>query len=353
MKSRLLNAGLLALAILASAGLFELGVRLLFPAFDPSGHVRFIAGSGTRPTLGPANASLRQVKNSGDYDVNVEFNCHGFRDKKDFLAGRAEDVFVVGDSFSFGWGVEARDRYSNRLADLSNLKVFNISIPGNLEHYEKLLSFVAAEGACVGRVVLGLTMENDIIDYAPKPAGRQRKEGGEPEDSGLVLASVKGFLLRNSAAYFFATSAIHRSPALKSMAVKLGLVVSNLSGVHRSKYRPAAVASSLSILKRLSRRYPITVLLIPSRALWIGPDQADARRIHEAVLAGLKSAGIGVVDLRPRFERGGAPLSFHFANDGHWNPSGHGVAARELSAALAAAPPSTLEPKGRCGDRSN
>jgi hypothetical protein len=41
-----------------------------------------------------------------------------------------------------------------------------------------------------------------------------------------------------------------------------------------------------------------------------------------------------VVDMRNRLEAGGNPLSYHFANDGHWNPAGHQLAAQALSEIL-------------------
>jgi phospholipase/lecithinase/hemolysin len=41
-----------------------------------------------------------------------------------------------------------------------------------------------------------------------------------------------------------------------------------------------------------------------------------------------------VVDLRDRFEQSGNPLSYHFANDTHWNKEGHRLAAEALAEVL-------------------
>ena len=48
---------------------------------------------------------------------------------------------------SFGWGVEAKNRYSNILENLTNKNVYNISIPGNLENYELLIEYAEKNGA--------------------------------------------------------------------------------------------------------------------------------------------------------------------------------------------------------------
>jgi lysophospholipase L1-like esterase len=41
-----------------------------------------------------------------------------------------------------------------------------------------------------------------------------------------------------------------------------------------------------------------------------------------------------VVDLRDRFEQSGNPLSYLYANDGHWNKEGHRLAAEALAEVL-------------------
>jgi hypothetical protein len=50
----------------------------------------------------------------------------------------------------------------------------------------------------------------------------------------------------------------------------------------------------------------------------------------------LRESGVSVVDPRSAFERDGNPLSFHFAEDGHWNARGHRLAGAVLGDYLAA-----------------
>ena len=66
----------------------EFVLRFVLPDFNPNHHIRFNKSTDTSPALGVKNATFRLVKNSGDYNVTVRFNEHGFRDTwLDTLAG--------------------------------------------------------------------------------------------------------------------------------------------------------------------------------------------------------------------------------------------------------------------------
>ena len=93
----------------------EYSVRLTLPKYDPAGHVSFYTDSVTGVLLGRPNSRTRQIKNSGDYDVEIAFNRHGLRDRRDIANGTARDLYVLGDSFAFGWGVEESERFSSLL----------------------------------------------------------------------------------------------------------------------------------------------------------------------------------------------------------------------------------------------
>ena len=316
------------LATVLGLALAEGLTRLLAPAFDPSGRFTFDHEIADLVLARPGTVA-RQVKNAGDYDVAVRINPHGLRDARDIATARPGDVVVVGDSFAWGWGVEESQRFSNLTGTMTGRRSFNLSTPTDLDGYAALLAYGEALGARLGRIVVAVCMENDLRLYGP-PTGTATEAAAPPVPPG----DWKLWLERRSAAYLFATAAIHQTPWLRDMAVRIGLVVPNLAGIALNDDVPGIVASSADRLQSIAARHPTLVVLIPSRALWVGANRAAEDRIHGALVAALSERGVETLDLRPVFEAGGAPLSFHFANDGHWNPRGHRLAAEAIARRL-------------------
>src|SRR5260370_12426412 len=178
MKSRVIQVGVntivVVIATVFSLVSIEIAIRFFFPFYDPSGQVRFISlDDGT--VIGLPGAVLRQSKDTGDYDVEVRFNALGFRDEKLLTTATDQDLFVVGDSFPFGWGVEQRDRFSDQLQAILQRKVFNIAIPGlDFDGYHQLMRYAEANGASIGNLIISVTMENDLDVYdTSQPEGPQ------------------------------------------------------------------------------------------------------------------------------------------------------------------------------------
>ncbi len=310
----------------------ELGVRLTLPDYNPNNHLRFNPEKPDLPVLGPANGHFRQVKNSGDYNVSVVFNEHGLRDLKDLSTATDKDVILVGDSFAFGWGVEQQDRVSERLEKLIGRRVFNVAVPTDVPGYDKLLRYARARGSAAKDVIILLNMYDDINDYdiaAVKPV--VRSEAARPPPGTLFnLNTVKGFLLEHSSLYFLATSVLGRIQWFRAIAVKVGLIVP-LSEVHRRDLDRRAVKSTLNSLKKIAETYRVVIMVIPSRGLWIGNNQASERQIHDALILALERSGLNYIDMRRVQERDGNPMRYHFVNDGHWRPVGHELAAKALA----------------------
>lgn len=320
-----------ALAVLAGLvvgiGLAEGLTRLLRPAFDPSGRFEF-----THPVesllLGQPGTVARQIKNTGDYDVAVRINSHGLRDANDLATAGSDDILVVGDSFAWGWGVEAPDRFSDQLQILTGRRTFNLSTPTDIDGYAALLAYAKSLGSRAGRVVITICMENDLHLYG----------GSLPDESPPARGDgLKGWLASHSALYLLAVTTVQQTPWLRDMAVRAGLIVPNLEGIAKNDYAPAVIESSANRVQKIAEQYRTLVVLIPSRALWVGNagTRAVEDRVHTAFIVALQRRGIDVLDLQPVLEAQGAPLAYHFANDGHWNVRGHALAAHAISQHLA------------------
>lgn len=333
--------GLAILAALAIGGIAgEFAVRLAEPELDPARHLRFEKPTGRLPVLGPRNATQRQIKNTGDFDVTIRFNRYGLRDAKDLAQGTANDVYLVGDSFTFGWGVEEQERLSERLESLIGKRVFNLSMPTGFDGYDRLLAYAGQNGARVRNVIIAVSMETDLRDYDVAGGGGRGVDtpGNGPgnKPGAGPLSRLKGFLTGNSALYVLATTLVHRSPVLKEIAVRAGLLVPNLEGVRQFAVSEKVIESSAKRLVEIAERYRTTVVVLPSRALWAGGRTTEEAKRHALFVARIRDKGLDVVDLRPAFENGGDPLRYHFANDPHWKPEGHALAAEVLAAHLKA-----------------
>jgi len=303
----------------------EYAVRLGLPEFNPSNHLRF-SGEVDGLAFGAPNTVQRHIKNTGDFNVQVRFNKLGLREDSDLSELGAKDFAVVGDSFSFGWGVAERARFSEQAEKLSKRKFYNASSPaGALDHYSRMVDFLRAQGATVNRVVVALNFETDVIPYQKTP----KTETKVPEVV-IDLQSIKTFLIKHSAAYFAATSIAQQIPWLRDIAERLGLIRKNLAD--RSKHNPdrGSIDQTVTRLGALAREADATVMVIPSRHIWFGSDRSKVVRVYERFIRQAKDAGINILDLRRAFEATGNPLSLHFKNDAHWTPEGHGLAAKAL-----------------------
>jgi len=332
MTKKILTALLFVTSVVISFVVLEVLIRGFIPRHDPSGTITFHYNEN-RVYLGRKNTSGRQWRASGDFDVNVTFNALGFRDAKDLRQLTKDDLFVVGDSFSFGWGVEETQRYSSLLQEMTGTDVYNISIPTSIRGYGRLLTYARQYGATFGHLIIGLCMENDLKDYSAPVT---------PPPPKMTLAKKsKLYFKRKTALYSALTSLVHSNPRLMESAIRLGLIDFNNRNLRPSRISPAILRSSVEELKQLidqSEAARITLVIIPSRALWVGDERSEADQVHRDLVKELETLEPGlihhIIDLRPTFESGGNPLDYHFRFDGHWNAEGHRLAAEVIHSRL-------------------
>ena len=306
----------------------EYSVRLTIPKYDPAGHVAFYTDPSLGVALGKPNSTSRQIKNSGDYDVEVVFNRHGLRDRRDVSTGTRKDLYVVGDSFAYGWGVEEDKRFSDILENKVDRKVFNVATTSNVDGYEILLSYAEKLGADIRDVVVAINMIDDVKDY--KAIADPVSPATEQAQTRFSIQPVKQYLLTHSSLYFLASSAIGSIDVLRWFLVRLGLV-KTLDAVPGGLPDLRAIRSTADRMEVLSKKYNLTILIIPSRFLWAGTRRDEAAAAHSNFVAELVRRNLNFVDMRPVMEQKGNPMQFHFRNDGHWVPKGHLLAAQLLA----------------------
>ena len=163
--ARIANSTLVILSVILSFALLEFLVRALFPMYDPSGQVKFDRLRDGTP-IGPLGAVFRQTKNTGDYDVEIRFNEWGLRDEKPLTSAKEGALFVVGDSFAFGWGVNLKTGSPTAFRPLS-IAQCSTSPWGlaDFDGYHALVRYAEANGVAVKKLVISVTMENDFQVY--------------------------------------------------------------------------------------------------------------------------------------------------------------------------------------------
>lgn len=310
----------------------EFAIRMAFSELDPTQQLAFTANAdGIK--LGLPNTVHRQIKNSGDYNVQVRFNALGLREAKPIDTATPEDFYLVGDSFVFGWGVVAEQRLGEQLDALIDPKVFSLGSPGNLDTYEQLIKFAEKHGGRAKRIIFAINEETDITNYDVRAEEKPVLDAPLPatEPRGFSFIYLKVLLTQHSAIYQAITRLVHQMSWLREAAVRLGLVAPNLSATESKVSSTANIRQTVARAVTLAKKYNATMLLIPSRYLWFGEFRDDISHAHDELVAGLRAENVDLLDLRPLFEAAGQPLKFHFEHDGHWRPEGHAVAAEALA----------------------
>ena len=132
------------------------------------------------------------AQNNGDFRVRITVNDFGLRDPNpvEAAAGR---IWIIGDSMSFGWGVEHDRMYSSVIGGALNAPAYNVASPGtDVCGYQALLARMP-ENAKPRAVIVGLVLENDVHAYDCRAAarGRERASGVGKGSDAIDWIAVK------------------------------------------------------------------------------------------------------------------------------------------------------------------
>ena len=331
--------------------LAEAAGRVLFPEWRDFYNGRFMSsvyvpGYG-ETTLGRAGFDGHFAQNNGDFRVRVRINGFGLRNPKPVEKADGR-IWVVGDSFTFGWGVEQNEMYSSVLARVLDEPTYNVASPGtNVCGYQALIARMPAN-IRPKAIVVGLTLENDVRRYTCKrvdKAQAEKKQAGEsePQDEKAALLNpsltgVKWLLTKHSAFYNIAVTAMKRVPAINEGLVWLGLAAREHvdPGVIRAEAIDAIAENTADELVRLRAllpaETPLLILLIPAR-FEIRDDTPVHAALRNRMAEELTKRGLPFLDPFEQFRRAGFGPT-HFPHDGHWSSAGHDIAGRAAAQGL-------------------
>ena len=338
------------------------------PLGEPPASPEFYARSHSLYTA-DAEAGYRTAPNLDvQLDGHREFSFHvrtDARGRRGPFVTAPVDVAALGDSFTFGYGVDEAAAWPVRLAGLTGLHVANLGVNGYGPQSE--LALLHAEALPLRpRRILWQFFTNDFDDAALfarwRQSGHPNLYGwlqGKPDPAAPPLPaaahSLRGWLHRHSRLYELIKYALRRgnyaatgAPAVVRVGHTRQLLdlsrVQRWSDFNRAEIRAGWELTQAALLAAQAATTTagaeFAVVLAPSKeeTLWSRlprgeqgrlPDpRGNARRVAEFCAA----QGIACLDLGPAFVAAAeAGARLYFDGDLHWNAAGHALAAQQIA----------------------
>jgi lysophospholipase L1-like esterase len=337
------NLGLALMGVLLAGFIAEVTLRVtdVLPDID-----RPLSGSHQSDAylgwIGRPNLHLRFRRS--EFDALVEHDAEGWRQPKPARpALPSSRVLVLGDSFTWGWGVSQGQVFTDLLqaALPDTVAVYNRGVPGfgTAQEYLVLRRELAAR---VYDAVVVMFYMNDLSDNISS------KQGTRPyfelvngalrprnQPALRVMNPVRQFLRDNSRVYAFVQFQLERLKRRFTGEENDHPEYRNAPAVdfHDVPGYPVT-ARLLREMQGLARQHGARFFLvyIPQRSEFeLDTPFPYVRSIHAMVEDIAHSEGIPLLDLSVPFHqhaRSGEQLIY--AIDAHWNPAGHRVAASAL-----------------------
>jgi hypothetical protein len=336
MRGFLVHLVLLASSTALSLVIGEVVVRAFYPQNIGPTHHTADEYRGTR--LRP-NATFILRGRTGEYNVTVTTNSQGWRSRELEDAPR---IMVLGDSFTYGFGVAQDETYPARTEALLRQRgyphqVVNMGVDGRgpdqyWADYRYGKGLVRPD-----LLIIGFFEGNDFIGSSPivrEEGGRSVLQKARSETAyGALRELLQGrtydLLAQHSHLAVLTKNAVyvltHRGEMAEAVRSRERFV-NRAPEYTGSGVRPKDLQVTLRILGELvgeARADGVrpVVLVIP----------ALHRHIYtSALIAALEGNGVDTVDLRVRFEGRVLEDLYHSIDDSHWNRTGHALAAEAL-----------------------
>jgi hypothetical protein len=349
LRRSLANLLLAAGAVAATLALAEVASWRLLPQWAPENGSRTfwrydeLLGWSHRP-------GASGVHRHPDFAARVEINAQGLRDR-DYPEARVPArcrMLVVGDSFTWGFGVQREEIWHERIEQRHpDWEIVNAGVAGYATDQELL--YLERRGLALRPdVVLLLFHPNDLLENAEqstsgyyKPYFERRADGGlelrqVPVPPGSLEQRVDRWL-------HFHTHLLYRlyharkfiAAAREERAVQAA--ADGRAGGAPPRERPAEPRPEardkydvdLALTLELFARIDALVREHGARFLVASVPFESASRPR--LEAGLRARGIAYLGLDPAFRR---QRDVRFPGDPHWTPHGHAIAADAVEAFL-------------------
>jgi len=301
----------------------------------------------------------------GDFSATYSINALGFRNDAPVQVRIPGNrlTLVVGDSFTFGLGVNDDATFVHRLnaTHPPGISFSNASIPGYSTDQEALLIEKRLLSLTPDRILLVVYLGNDFFDNrrafplqvsSPKPFFVVKGQGMElhnhpvpmlrkPPSSGPegLVAAVWGEDIRQ---WPWRTRFEQQSELSRILSQNL-MPLADYRSVFRTRFQPELELFD-RILDRIAficqrRGINLTVATLAGRSFVTEPDSVSAQYqevFRDHLITFVKGKSIEVIDvaglMQSRYKH--SAQDWFYPNDGHLNPAGHQVVAEMLQTHL-------------------
>ena len=337
-RSQLFNLGLVVASIATALALSEIVLRLMgwAPMYVSPERDRFWRYD---PLLGWAHLPEQQgVLETKEFRISVRINQHGLRDREHTYErpGDIERILLLGDSFAWGYGVEAEERFSQDLESSMGVEVINAAVSGYSTDQELL--WLRTEGVRYEFDLMILALAgNDIGDnlrqlvytvyYKPRfvSDGNHLLLQGTPAPRTSGPGLITYWLSQRSALGFFL---VQRYFELQSTFHGFG-EPSQQAEPADDRSHSASGPFDLTIdlvgeMRAIAESKNAPFLIVATRRWWNAPAGAT----YPDFITALRAEGYLVLDVEtlPGFQ----PETMVIPGDGHWNPAGHAFVAEQI-----------------------
>lgn len=304
-----------------------------------------------------AQPNLVRPVDTGETHWTIATDDRGFRVASPPAAAAASagsparaTVFAIGDSFTFGHGVNYEDGFIGQLERREpELRFVNSALPGYgpIQYRRVLERELSHDASGIQLLLVGTFLGNDFIDcIRSQSLASIPVHGGVLGDPGGVKSAIK----RNSHLYRLLAKAYHLVAPAKDEDQQ-----ANQAAIQKSSWEPGgAMQQAGAIYERefarmaelaKAKNVPLLVVVIPARqTLEARRDRSDAAGVDSAlpvefVTGRFEALGIPFLDMTPVFAAH-ETKDLYFAYDGHLTKLGNAL----VSEAIAQRIPAMLAP---------
>ncbi|MHC5011488.1 MAG: SGNH/GDSL hydrolase family protein [Planctomycetota bacterium] len=338
-KARRILYRLLAvfLSLVAAAVLLEIAFRVAGISPVQVNPLRaFFEGDPVLGHRGRPRADARWKR--PEFDVRVVHDARGFR-RQEHQVPREDaerSVFVLGDSFTWGWGVDQGEVFTDRLSVLDptlhvdNLGIMAVGTATQVFVFEREV----ADRLAPGDVVVVMFFTNDFADCVDERQGHGILEDGVVRLRSAArprgLSGVEPFLRERSYFFGWLMYQLEARRQQRRADADRGVVPERGDGA-ASAFERAVVRHALERLHLACREAEahLRVVAVPEpSAVTAAASSGGAGSAIEAICDAL---GIPCLDPVAAFREAQAATPLYLVPDGHWTAAGHETMARLLA----------------------